>query len=130
MVRDYDPNSIPSTYDLSSAPTVRDEPGFRQSVFRGIDQLIGFSEIGPEYPDGEPHTHPYEQANLLIAGRVNMLIDGDVVELRPYDAVTIPPEVPHTARPAAGASATLVGSWRPPEDPLEGTPSQTELPRP
>jgi mannose-6-phosphate isomerase-like protein (cupin superfamily) len=130
MARDYDPDSIPSTYDLSSAPAVRDEPGFRQSVFRGIDQLIGFSEIGPEYPDGEPHTHPYEQANLLVAGRVNMLVDGDVVELRPYDAVTIPPEVPHTARAVEGESATLVAFWPLREDRLEGTAYQTEFPRP
>ncbi|MEF8818984.1 MAG: cupin domain-containing protein [Haloferacaceae archaeon] len=130
MVRDYDRAAIPSAHDLADAPTVRDEPGFTQSVFRGIDQLIGFSQIGPAYPDGEPHTHPYEQANLLVDGRVDMLIDGDVVELRPYDAVTIPPEVPHTARAVAGESATLVAFWPLREDRLDGTEYQTEFPRP
>jgi quercetin dioxygenase-like cupin family protein len=130
MVRDYDRAAIPSAYDLADAPTVRDEPGFTQSVFRGVDQLIGFSQIGPAYPDGEPHTHPYEQANLLVDGRVDMLIDGEVVELRPYDAVTIPPEVPHTARAVAGESATLVAFWPLREDRLDGTEYQTEFPRP
>jgi mannose-6-phosphate isomerase-like protein (cupin superfamily) len=130
MARDYDRDAVPSTYDLADAPTVRDEPGFTQSVFRGVDQLVGFSQIGPDYPDGEPHTHPYEQANLLVDGRVDMLIDGEVVELCPYDAVTIPPEVPHTARAVEGESATLVAFWPLREDRLGGTGYQAEFPRP
>lgn len=130
MVRDYDRSAVPSVYDLSEAPAVRDEPGFRQSVFRGIDQLIGFSEIGPAYPDSEPHTHPFEQANLLVDGRVDMLVDGETVALHPSDAVTIPPEVPHTARAVAGESATLVAFWPLREDRLDGTEYQDEFPRP
>jgi len=43
MVRAYDESEVPSVYDLADAPAVRDEPGLRQVVFRGIDQLVGFS---------------------------------------------------------------------------------------
>lgn len=130
MVRDYDRSAVPSVYDLADAPTVRDETGFSQSVFRGIDQLIGFSQIGPEYPDSEPHTHPFEQQNLLVAGRVEMLVDGELVALEPYDGLTIPPEVPHTARAVAGESATLLAFWPLREDRLDGTGYQDEFPRP
>jgi mannose-6-phosphate isomerase-like protein (cupin superfamily) len=130
MVRDYDRSAIPTAYDLDDAPTVRDEPGFEQSVFRGVDQLVGFSRIGPDYPDSAPHTHPFEQANLLVEGRVDMLVDGEVVELTPYDALTIPPEVPHTARAVAGETATLLAFWPLREDRIEGTSYQREFPRP
>jgi seryl-tRNA(Sec) selenium transferase len=37
MVRAYDRSEVPSVYDLANAPAVRDEPGFRQVVFRGVD---------------------------------------------------------------------------------------------
>ena len=130
MARDYDRSAVPAVHDLADAPTVRDEPGFSQSVFRGIDQLIGFSRIGPEYPDSEPHTHPFEQQNLLVAGRVDMLVDGELVALEPYDALTVPPEVPHTARAVAGESATLLAFWPLREDRLDGTGYQDEFPRP
>ncbi|MFB6079894.1 MAG: cupin domain-containing protein [Haloferacaceae archaeon] len=129
MVRDYDRAAIPAVHDLQSAPRVREEPGFEQTVFRGIDQLIGVSWIGPERADGEPHTHPYEQTNTLLEGRLDFLVDGERVELDPYEALVIPPEVPHTAR-TVGESATLLAVWPLREDRLDGTAYQHEFPDP
>ncbi|MFB6303945.1 MAG: cupin domain-containing protein [Haloferacaceae archaeon] len=128
MVRDYDRSAIPAVHDLSEAPPVRDEPGFRQVVFRGIDQMIGFSEIGPEKEDGEPHTHPFEQANMLVDGRLDFHVDGERVALQPYDTLAIPPEVPHTARTVEGESATLLAFWPLREDRVDGTAYQREFP--
>lgn len=128
MARDYDRSAIPSVYNLQDIEPYRSEPGFEQIVFRGIDQMIGFSMIGPENPDSEPHTHPYEQMNMLVEGRLDFYVDGDVVELEPYDTLTIPPEVPHTSRTVEGETAILVAFWPLREDRLDGTTYQTEFP--
>lgn len=128
MPRDYDREAIPSVYNLADLEPYRDEQGFTQSIFRGIDQMIGFSQITPEKPDAEPHTHPYEQQNLLVDGRLDFLVDGERVELEPYDALTIPPEIPHTSRAVDGETATLLAVWPLREDRLDATTYQEEFP--
>ena len=128
MPRDYDRSEIPSVYNLDDVTPYRDEEGFQQVVFRGIDQLIGFSRISPEKPEADPHTHPYEQTNMLLEGRLEFHVDGEWVELEPHDALTIPPEIPHTARPIEGKHATLLAFWPLREDRLDGTEYQREFP--
>ncbi|ARS89435.1 cupin domain-containing protein [Natrarchaeobaculum aegyptiacum] len=128
MPRDYDPSEIPSVYNLQDIAPYRDEPGFEQVLFRGIDQMVGFSKISPEKPDSEPHTHPYEQLNMLVEGRLDFLVNGERVELEPYDTLVIPPEVPHTSRAVEGETATLVAFWPLREDRLEATTYQAEFP--
>lgn len=128
MARDYDESAIPSVYNLQDAPAYRDDPGFRQVIFRGVDRMIGFGEVGPEKADAEPHTHPYEQINMLVDGRLDFLVNGERIELEPYDAVAIPPEVPHTSRVVEGASATLIAVWPLREDCLDATAYQREFP--
>ena len=130
MAREYDESKIPSVYNLRDVPPVREEPGFEQVVFRGIDQTVGFSRITPDREDGDPHTHPYEQTNMLVEGRLDFLVDGERVELRPYDTLSIPPEVPHASRTVENESATLLAFWPLREDILDGTDYQREFPRP
>ncbi len=128
MPRDYDRSEIPSVHTLQHVEPYRNEPGFEQALVRGIDQLIGFSRISPEKPDGEPHTHPYEQMNMLVEGRLDFLVDGEWVELEPYDTLVIPPEIPHTSRAVDGETATLLAFWPLREDRLDATKYQTEFP--
>lgn len=130
MARDYDRSAIPSVYNLQDVEPYRNEPGFQQVVFRGIDQMIGFSMIEPESPDSEPHTHPNEQMNMLIEGRLGFHVDGELVTLEPYDTLTIPPEIPHTSRTVEEESAILLAVWPLREDRLEGTAYQEEFPKP
>ena len=126
MVRNYDESAVPSVYDLTDVPPVRDEPGFRQVVFRGLDQMVGFSMIGPEKPDAEPHSHPWEQTNYLAAGELDFLVGGERVTLDRHDAVTIPPGVEHTAR-ATDEEAVLLAFWPLREDRIDGTDYQDEF---
>lgn len=130
MVRDYDESAVPSVHNLQNVPPYREAPGFRQVVFRGLDQMIGLSQIEPGKQDAEPHAHPYEQVNVLVEGRLRFLVGGDRVELEPYDTLVIPPDVPHTARTVEGASATLLAFWPLREDRLDGTAYQDEFPDP
>lgn len=128
MARDYDRSAIPSVYNLEDQKPYRQEPGFEQVVFRGIDQLVGFSQIGPEKEASDPHTHPYEQLNILVEGRLDFLVDGERVELEPYDTLAIPPEIPHTSRAVENETATLLALWPLREDRIEGTDYQDEFP--
>ncbi len=128
MTRDYDSDAIPAVYNLLDQEPRRDDPGFKQVVFRGIDQLIGFSQVGPAKADEEPHAHPEEQLNMVVDGRMAFLVDGERVELEPYDTLMIPPEIPHTARAIDGEEAILLAFWPLREAFLEGTDYQTEFP--
>ena len=128
MARDYDADAVPAVHDLDDAEPYRTGPGFEQVLFRGIDQMIGLTRIGPDKPDGEPHSHPFEQANMLVEGRLDFVVDGERLELQPYDALMIPPEVPHTSRAVPGETATLLAFWPLREDRLDGTGYQHEFP--
>ncbi|MFB6235914.1 MAG: cupin domain-containing protein [Halopenitus sp.] len=128
MARDYDDDAIPSVYNLEDVTPYRQEQGFEQVVFRGIDQMVGFSRISPERPDSEPHTHPFEQMNMLVEGRLDFLVDGERLELEPYETLAIPPEIPHTSRAVEGETATLLAFWPLREDRIEGTAYQEEFP--
>lgn len=128
MARDYDEDAIPSVYDLEDVTPYRQEQGFEQVVFRGVDQMVGFSRITPERPDSEPHSHPFEQLNMLVEGRLDFLVDGERLELEPYDTLAIPPEIPHASRAVEGETATLLAFWPLREDRIEGTAYQEEFP--
>lgn len=127
MVRDYDEDAIPSVYNLREAPPVREDPAFSQVVFRGIDQMIGVTVIEPERADSEPHSHPWEQMNMLMEGQLDFLVDGERVELEQYDALTIPPGVEHTSRVVSDEQAVLLAFWPLREDRLEATDYQEEF---
>jgi quercetin dioxygenase-like cupin family protein len=128
MARDYDRSAISSVYNLENVAPRRQEPGFEQVVFRGIDQLVGFSQIGPDTEAFTRHTHPYEQLNLLVGARLDFLVDGERVELYPYDTLVIPPEIPHPSRAVDGERATLLALWALRGDRIEGTSYQKEFP--
>jgi quercetin dioxygenase-like cupin family protein len=128
MARDYDSDAVPSVHNLDSVDPYRAGTGFEQVLFRGIDQMIGFTRIGPEKPDGEPHSHPFEQSNMLVEGRLDFVVDGERLELEPYDTLMIPPEVPHTSRAVDGESATLLAFWPLREDRTDATAYQDEFP--
>lgn len=127
MVRDYDESEIPSVYNLEEAPAVRDEPGFRQAVFRGIDQMLGFSIVGPDKPDSEPHSHPWEQMNYVAEGRIDFVVGDEVVTLEQHDVITIPPGIEHTSRAVADEPAVLLAFWPLREDRLDATDYQDEF---
>lgn len=114
-------------YDLRDAPVAKEGKGFEQVVFRGVDQMVGMTTIGPEREDKPPHSHPWEQTNFVIEGEVDFLVDGERVSLEPYDALEIPPEVPHASRAVSDEPATLLAFWPLREDRLDATDYQTEF---
>lgn len=127
MVRKYDPKKIPSVYKLSEAPVAKEGPGFEQVVFRGVDQMVGMTTIGPDREDKPQHSHPWEQTTIVIEGNVDFLVDGERISLGTHDAVEIPPDVPHASRAVTSEPARLLAFWPLREDRLDATEYQEEF---
>lgn len=126
MVKEYDSSSIPTVYNLNDAPEYRDREGLTQVIFRGLDQMVGFTVIKPSKPDSTPHSHSFEQMNLLLEGSLKMVVGDEVVHLAPYDSLVIPPGVEHTSQ-ATDEQAVLLAVWPLREDRLDAVEYQAEF---
>lgn len=127
MVRDYDESAIPAVHNLEEAPPARDEPGFTQVVYRGLDQMVALTTAEPEKPDSEPHSHPFEQINILVEGEIDFVVGDETISLEQYDAVTIPPGIEHTSRATSDEVAKMMVIWPLREDRVDGTDYQYEF---
>jgi|AntDeeMinimDraft_4_1070355.scaffolds.fasta_scaffold01745_3 mannose-6-phosphate isomerase-like protein (cupin superfamily) len=128
MVRDYDESEIPAVHNLEEVPPVRDEPGFRQVVYRGLDQMVALSVVQPDKKDTDTHSHPWEQTNVLVEGELGFVVGDEQVTLEQYDALTVPPGVEHTSRAISDEEAKMLVIWPLREDRVAGTEYQTEFP--
>ena len=72
-------------------------PGARTKTFWGDNMLLSLVEIdaNAEVPN---HTHPHEQAGIVIEGEMEMGIGEEVRTLKPGDMYIVPGGVEHYAR--------------------------------
>ena len=72
-------------------------PGARTRTFWGDNMLLSLVEIdaNSQVPN---HTHPHEQAGIVIEGEMEMGIAGEVRTLKPGDMYIVPSGVEHYAR--------------------------------
>ena len=72
-------------------------PGARTHTFWGENMLLSLVEI-----DANAlvplHTHPHEQAGIVVEGEMEMGIGGEVKTLKPGDMYIIPGGVEHYAK--------------------------------
>lgn len=127
MVRDYDESAIPAVHNLEEAPPIRDEPGFSQVVYRGLDQMVALTTAQPDKEDTDTHSHPWEQTNVLVEGELDFVVGDEVVSLEQYDALTVPPGVEHTSRTTSDEVAKMMVIWPLREDRVSGTEYQHEF---
>ena len=85
--------------------------GARTRTFWGDQVLLSLVEIdaGAEVPK---HTHPHEQAGMVIEGEIEMGIGGEVQTIGPGDMYIIPGMVEHYAR-SEGAPAKVLDIFSP-----------------
>lgn len=85
--------------------------GARTRTFWGDHVLLSLVEIdaGAEVPK---HTHPHEQAGIVIEGEIEMGIGGEVRTIRPGDMYIIPGDVEHYAR-SGGTRAKILDIFSP-----------------
>ncbi len=81
-------------------------PGVRIRTPHGERVMLSQVEFdaGAEVP---PHSHPHEQAGIVLDGRLELTIDGDRRVLGPGDAYVIPGNTTHAARPVGGPCRAL-----------------------
>ena len=72
-------------------------PGARTRTFWGERMLLSLVEIDA-HAEVPLHTHPHEQAGIVVAGELEMGIGGEVKLLRPGDMYLIPGNVAHYAK--------------------------------
>jgi quercetin dioxygenase-like cupin family protein len=72
-------------------------PGARTRTFWGEKILLSLVEIDA-HGHVPNHTHPHEQAGIVIEGEMEMGIAGEVRVLKPGDMYIIPGGVEHYAR--------------------------------
>jgi quercetin dioxygenase-like cupin family protein len=83
--------------DALAATLKRTEIQHRSSSIPGRDIVQVRTEIPAGVQSGW-HTHPGEEVGYIVAGQVQMEIEGeDTLSLRPGDGFLIPPRVPHNA---------------------------------
>ena len=83
--------------DARSRDSMQLVEGARTRTFWGERITLSMVEIdaNSEVP---MHTHPHEQAGILIEGELEMGIGGEVKVLKPGDMYIIPGDVEHYAR--------------------------------
>ena len=83
--------------DANDRESLELAPGARTSTFWGENMLLSLVEI-----DANAlvplHTHPHEQAGILVEGKLEMGIGGEVKTLKPGDMYIIPGNVEHYAK--------------------------------
>ena len=97
--------------DASSREAMQLVPGASARTFWGEHVLLSLVEIdaNAEVPN---HTHPHEQAGIVVEGEMVMGIGGEVRALKPGDMYIIPGNVEHYAR-CAGIPAKVLDIFSP-----------------
>lgn len=84
-------------YDPQERQTKELVPGARTRTFWGDRMLLSLVELDPNSGVTD-HTHPHEQAGIVLEGELDIDIAGDARLLKPGDVYIIPGNVVHRAR--------------------------------
>ena len=69
-----------------------------RTAVRTDDAIVTFNWIEPGHPKVPPHSHPYDQLALILAGALELNLDGDTYTVRAGELLYIPAGVPHVGR--------------------------------
>lgn len=83
-------------YDWSDLPTFDVVDGMKRAGFRGDDCLLTFNWIDPGLGRLEPHSHPFDQVVLCMAGRMMLEIEGEAMECGAGTIARVPAGAEHT----------------------------------
>lgn len=81
-------------------------PGIHLRTMWGDKVMMSLVEIAP-HAVLPPHTHPHEQAGLVIQGEFEFTIGGETRAIRQGEAYVIPGNVEHSLTGSSGWSLAL-----------------------
>jgi len=82
--------------DLESRETKEIAPGVHIRTFWGNEMLLSTADLDAN-AIVPIHSHPHEQAGVVISGRIELTIGGETHWLKPGDTYIIPGGVEHGA---------------------------------
>ena len=93
-------------FALNELPKLELFPGIRSALVAGERVMLSALEMddGGVVPE---HSHPHEQAGLVLEGKLRLRIGAEERELTPGEAFVIPPHVVHSGVVTAGPARVL-----------------------
>jgi len=106
----------PNVFRADTGPMHAVRPDLPGTVIPGRDITLVRWEIDPQRAATGLHAHPdHEQFTVVVSGRIETNVDGEVVVLGPGDVCRITPGSSHGATRALGSEvAILVDVFSPP----------------
>ena len=95
----------PTWATLADLPGISPIGGLTMRPLTGGQIMLNRVEIDP-HTEVPRHAHPHEQAGLVLEGALDLTIGDESRTLRPGDAYTCPPGLPHRA--VTGAEGCVV----------------------
>ena len=92
--------------NISELPPIEPVPGCRMRTPFGQNLMLSYLEMddGAEVP---MHSHPHEQAGMLIRGTLELTIGDETRLCEAGSLFLIPPNVPHRAVAVSGPAVVL-----------------------
>ena len=81
-------------------------PGAMARTPYGENIMLSYLELG-EGSVIPLHSHPHEQAGMLLKGKMELTIGEETRLCQPGELFIIPPNVPHAAKPVDGPATVL-----------------------
>lgn len=93
-------------------------PGALSGIAAGRDLMLSFLEmaVGSRVPE---HSHPHEQAGVVLSGKLRFRIGAEEKVIGPGDAFIVPPDVVHAGVVLEGPAQVLDIFSPPREDYLD-----------
>ena len=89
-------------------------PGITMRSLTGGRLMLNRVEIDPDV-EVPRHNHAHEQAGLVLEGALDLTVGDETRTLRPGDAYTCPPDLPHRAV-AGPAGCVVLDVFSPPRE--------------
>lgn len=105
---------MPYFYETSEVKRREMAPGVNLRTMWGDKIMMSLVEIAPEAVVPS-HTHPHEQAGMVVSGEFEFTIGGETKTVKQGDAYVIPGGVEHGVVGSAGWSLAL-DIFSPPRD--------------
>lgn len=81
--------------DIDAVQPLELSPGYTARIIHTERMTFSFLEVKAGSPSAE-HSHPQEQAALLMEGEFQLTIAGEVIRFGPGSLIVIPPDVRHS----------------------------------
>lgn len=92
--------------DLNSMSPAQIFPGVNIRSPYGENLMLSVVDLEPG-SEVTLHSHPHEQAGVLLEGQMELTIGEETRVLEPGELYIIPPDTPHRAAPVGGSARAL-----------------------